>query len=69
MGALIGPIIAAASALVSEVVDMVRDGKEEEARAKVERFVAATKAELAADKQGALDILHARFGHDDPYEP
>lgn len=60
MGALIGPIIAAAAALIAEVIELAKGGKEEEAKAKVARFVAASKVELSADKAEALDFLDGR---------
>lgn len=60
VAALIGPIVSAAGSLIGEVIELARNGREDEAKAKVARFVAATKAELSADTAEALDILEAR---------
>lgn len=59
--ALIGPIVSATSQLIVEVIELANGGDEPAARAKVQRFVAATRDELSDDKQGALDLLHGRL--------
>ena len=58
---LIGPIVSATSQLIVEVIELASSGNEPAARAKVLRFVAATRDELSDDKKGALDLLDGRL--------
>lgn len=54
---LIGTVMEVAGELVNHVVELAGQGKMAEARAAVERFRAATRAELDRDKQSAIDLL------------
>lgn len=65
---MISAIVSAAAGAIELVVDLLREGKTDEAQMVVDRFVATTQTQLDTDRGTAEDILARRFPDSQPPE-